>query len=259
MHTYQVHEPYTPPRGYTLLFRDGDQSDEHKRALANYEREVRYTDDVLADFLGVLDAHGLAERTILIVTSDHGESFGEHFWDGHGFDLHDEALLVPFAVRAPGLVPAGRVVEEEVGLVDLTPTVLDLVGLPPLHDVQGHSFARLLTGRGAPFEEQPVVSVALTKDESVRTRRYAYIRAPKAELFYDLAADPLETRDRLGKNPADAKAARAVLEAAHHACDAWRQAHPPAAAPAGTPAAEPGWLINREEIERKLRSLGYAQ
>ena len=48
-----------------------------------------------------------------------------------------------------------------------------------------------------------------------------------------------------------------MLEAAHRTCDAWRQAHPPATAPAGTPGAEPGWLINREEIERKLRSLGY--
>ena len=257
VHTYQVHEPYTPPRGYALLFRDGDQGDENHRALANYEREVRYTDDVLADFLGVLDAHGLAERTILIVTSDHGEGFGEHFWSGHGFDLHDEALLVPLAVRAPGLVPAGRVVEEQVGLVDLTPTVLDLVGLPPLPDVQGHSFGRLLTGRGAAFEEQPVVSTALTKSESVRTRRSAYITTPKGDLFYDLVADPLETRDRLGKDPAGVKTARAVLEAAHRTCDAWRQAHPPAAAPAGTPGAEPGWLINREEIERKLRSLGY--
>ncbi|HEX9417547.1 MAG TPA: hypothetical protein VGA81_00725 [Methylomirabilota bacterium] len=91
----------------------------------------------------------------------------------------------------------------------------------------------------------------------MRTRRCASITTPKGDLFYDLVADPLATRDHLGKNPAGVNAARAVLEAAHRACDAWRQAHSPAAAQAGTPGAEPGWLINREEIERKLRSLGY--
>jgi arylsulfatase A-like enzyme len=259
VHTYQVHEPYTPPRGYAGLFTDGDQVDEHQQALANYEREVRYTDDLFGGVLDALETGGVAERTILVVTSDHGEGFAEHFWSGHGFDLHDEALLVPLLVRAPGLVPAGRVVEEQVGLVDLTPTLLDLVGLPPPPDVQGRSFARLLTGRGAAFEERPVVCAALTKSESVRTRRWKYVTAPQGELYYDVAADPLEQRDRAAADPAGVAAARAVLEAAHAACTQWNEAHPRGAPPTGAAGGEPAWMINREEVERKLRSLGYAQ
>jgi arylsulfatase A-like enzyme len=259
VHTYQVHEPYTPPRGYKVLFPDGDQGDEHQRALADYEREVRYTDDLLGGVLDALEAGGLAERTILVVTSDHGEGFAEHFWSGHGFDLHDEALLVPLLVRAPGLVPAGRVVEEEVGLVDLTPTLLDLVGVPAPPDVQGRSFARLLTGRGTEFAERPIASSALTASESIRTRAAKYVKTPQGELYYDLVADPLEQRSRTADDPAGVSAARALLDEAHAACAQWTAAHPAGAAPGGAGSSEPAWMINREEIERKLRSLGYAQ
>ena len=259
VHTYQVHEPYTPPRGYKTLFPDGDQGDEHQRALADYEREVRYTDDLFGGVLDALEAGGLAERTILVVTSDHGEGFAEHFWNGHGFDLHDEALLVPLLVRAPGLVPAGRVVEEQIGLVDLTPTLLELVGVPTPPDVQGRSFASLLTGRGAAFVERPISSSALTASESIRTRTTKYLKTPQGELYYDLVADPLEQRSRTAEDPAGVAAARALLDEAHAACAQWTAAHPAGAASGGSAGAEPAWMINREEIERKLRSLGYAQ
>ena len=114
---------------------------------------------------------------------------------GHGFDLHDEALLVRSPSGRPASCPRGE-----------------------------SSRSR----SGSSISRRPC-----------STRRSAYVTTPKGDLFYDLVADPLATRDHLGKNPAGVNAARAVLEAAHRACD------------------EPGWLINREEIERKLRSLGY--
>jgi arylsulfatase A-like enzyme len=263
VHTYQVHAPYVPPRGYATLFGD-DPADQNGRDLLNYEREIRYTDDLLADFLDGLDASGLADRTIVVATSDHGEGFGEHFWTGHGWDLHDEAILVPLAVRAPGLVPPGTVVEEQVGLVDLAPTVLDLLGQPPLPEVQGRSFARLLTGRGAAFEERPVVSRALSLEgpgaakfaESARTRQWKYVAAPGLEVVHDLSADPGE--QVAARNPEALEAGRRALREAHAACEAWRKAHPAAAA---KPVVEnaPDWMLNREETERKLRSLGYVQ
>ena len=255
VHTYQVHEPYTPPRAYAALFTDGDRGDENQRALAAYEREVRYTDDLLADFLGALDP-----RTIVVVTSDHGEGFGEHFWTTHGFDLHDEALLVPLVVRAAGLVPAGRVIEEQVRLVDLAPTLLELAGVPRPSDIQGQSFAGLLRGRRGSYVEQPIVSADLIGGESVRTRQQKFISTAKGPLLYDLVADPGETANRAAADAAGVAAARVVLEQAHEACARWRRAHPsaePAARP--LPSAEPAWLLNRDDIQRKLRSLGYTQ
>ena len=255
VHTYQVHEPYTPPRAYAALFTDGDRGDDNQRALAAYEREVRYTDDLLADFLGAVDP-----RTIVVVTSDHGEGFGEHFWTTHGFDLHDEALLVPLIMRAAGLVPPGRVVEEQVGLVDLAPTLLELAGVPGLPDVQGRSFAGLLRGDRGGYLEHPIVSADLIGGESVRTRRSKFISTKKGPLLYDLVADPRETADRTAADAAGVAAARAVLEQAHDACARWQRAHPSAESAARPlPTDEPAWLQNRDEIQRKLRSLGYTQ
>ncbi len=255
VHTYQVHEPYTPPRAYAALFTDGDRGDDNQRALAAYEREVRYTDDLLADFLGAVDP-----RTIVVVTSDHGEGFGEHFWTTHGFDLHDEALLVPLIVRAAGLVPPGRVVEEQVGLVDLAPTLLELAGVPGLPDVQGRSFAGLLRGDRGGYLEHPIVSADLIGGESVRTRRSKFISTKKGPLLYDLVADPRETADRTAADAAGVAAAHAVLEQAHDACARWQRAHPSAESTARSlSTTDPAWLINRDDIQRKLRSLGYTQ
>lgn len=259
VHTYQVHDPYTPPRGYAGLFPDVDRDDKNDAARADYEREIRYTDDLFTGFLDALEAHGAADDTIVVVTADHGEGFGEHFWTGHGFDLHDEALLVPLLLRAPGLIPAGRVVEEQVGLVDLAPTLLELLDLPAPGDVQGRSFARLLTGRGAPFVERPLASAGIVATESLRTRETKYVKTKAGDLFYDLRADPLERTSRLNEDPAGVAKARAALEEAHQACERWRSAHPTAPAVEGGTGNAPAWLINRDEVERKLRSLGYVQ
>ncbi len=210
VHTYQVHEPYTPPRAYATLFTDDDQGDENQRAL------------------------------------------------GHGFDLHDEALLVPLVVRAPGLIPAGRVIEEQVGLVDLAPTLLELLGAPTLPDVQGQSFAGLLTGRRGRFVERPIVSTDLVGGESVRTRRSKLITTKAGPMLYDLAADPREESDRATTDAAGVAAAGTLLEQAHEACASWHRAHPSDEEAARPPSrSDPAWLVNRDDIERKLRSLGY--
>ncbi|HZP43621.1 MAG TPA: sulfatase [Candidatus Binatia bacterium] len=275
VHTYQVHEPYTPPRGYEALFGPPPVG-ASAQAARRYAQEIRYTDDVLADFLDALDACGREDDTILVVTSDHGEAFGEHAVSGHGWDLHDEALLVPLAVRAPGRVPAGRIIEGPVDLIDLAPTLLDLAGLAPLPDVQGRSFAGLLTGRDAhAFVEQPIVSRAFADAltpiaVSVRTATYKYIKrydTPR-EAFYDLTTDPEERRSltvAVADSPASVhlREARQLVAEADARCASWRKAHPARPAPAALGA--PGWLVNRElleerdAVERKLRSLGYVE
>jgi arylsulfatase A-like enzyme len=259
VHTYQVHEPYTPPRGYAGLFPDVNEGDKNDAARANYEREVRYTDDLLAGFLDTLESRGLAEHTIVAVTSDHGEGFGEHFWSGHGFDLHDEALLVPLVLRAPGLIRPGTVVEEQVGLADLAPTLLDLLELPTPGDMQGQSFARLLSGRGPAFAERPLVGAGVAPVESLRTRQRKYMKIPNGELLYDLAADPLERNDLAKQDAAGLEKARAAFAEAQAACERWRAAHPVGATATPGPGNDPAWMINRDEVERKLRSLGYVQ
>jgi arylsulfatase A-like enzyme len=259
VHTYQVHDPYTPPRGYAGLFPDVNPNDKNDAARADYEREIRYTDDLFAGFLDTLDALAVAEQTLVVVTSDHGEGFGEHFWTGHAFDLHDEALLVPLLLRAPGLIPAGRVVEEQVGLVDLTPTLLDLLEVSPPPEVMGRSFASLLTSRGAKYEERPLAGTAVTESRSIRTRQYKLVTTKMGDLFYDLVKDPLERTSRLAEEPERVAAAREALKATDEACTRWTTEHPAEAAADAAGGNAPAWMINRDEIDRKLRSLGYVQ
>jgi arylsulfatase A-like enzyme len=268
IHTYQVHEPYTPPRGYQSLFEDDlsqEYTAENRKAVTDYDREIRYTDDLLGGFLDALDTGGLAGTTIAVVTSDHGEQFGEHFWAGHGFDTHDEALLVPLVIRAPGLVAAGRVVEPPVSLMDIPPTLLELTGLDPIPDIQGRSFADLLLATPvaglAAFQERPLVS-RTAFNESVRTRRYKYLRETGKKVgpkLYDLSTDPGEHRNVASSHPDVLAETRAALTRHTEACEAWRRSHPPEETAAVRGQRQPGWLINRDEIERKLRSLGYVE
>ena len=108
-HTFQVHDPYTPPPGYTERVAPEHGKDEVSANIAAYDGEIRYTDDVLARFLAGLEAAGAADA-LIILTSDHGEQFGERDRRlvRHGNSLYDDLLRVALIMRAPGLVPAGK-------------------------------------------------------------------------------------------------------------------------------------------------------
>ncbi len=270
VHTYQVHKPYTPPRGYRHLFGSFPDDDERKQRWKDdqqaYDQEIRYADDLLGQFLDVLDARGLADDTIVVVTSDHGEEFGHHRWGGHGFGLYEDAILVPMIFRAPGLIEPGTVVDPQVGLVDLVPTLADLAGVSLPADVQGQSFAPLLRGEGAgAFAERPLVSRAVGFHiVSVRTSELKFIRTGEApdfqgELFL-LDSDPGELRP---VDKADYEKGLAIVREAlvqdERECKAYRDAHPVTGGKDSLFEHRPDWLINRNEIQKKLRSLGYAE
>jgi Sulfatase len=152
VHTYEVHQPYRPPEWAQALVPDPlpvaagaiPPTAEQREQAAAYVGEVANLDRVMGQFFAALDALALTERTIVVVTSDHGEAFGEHGTTGHGFGLAEEELWVPLMVRAPGRVVAGRSVPEPVALVDVAPTVLDLLGIPIPQWIQGVSLARQL-------------------------------------------------------------------------------------------------------------------
>jgi arylsulfatase A-like enzyme len=141
LHTYQVHGPYSPPESHRSLFADvpGREPPGVARTSAlAYDQEARYTDDHVGPFLAHLARIGLAERSIVIVTSDHGEEFGEHGGMGHGRTLHQEVLRVPLVIAAPGLL-APAVVTSPVSLLDVGPTILELLGLAPTPGHRGQS------------------------------------------------------------------------------------------------------------------------
>jgi arylsulfatase A-like enzyme len=170
LHTYEVHAPYQAPPPYRDLLDGGDRTEACRPPAvqaaadrARYAEEIRYTDSVLADLFAALDALGLAGGTIVVVTSDHGEAFGEHGRFGHGSSLDEEVVRVPLIWRAPGLVAAGRRIRAVTSLADLVPTVLELLDLPLPTLLQGGSLAPLLRDVDPPVWEEAASRVAFSE------------------------------------------------------------------------------------------------
>ncbi|MFQ5513641.1 MAG: sulfatase [Myxococcota bacterium] len=216
LHTYQVHGPYRISPEYRSLFRDDEMArppvqrraierktewDRREGQLSrfdDYDRGVRETDDIVGAFLDRLDELGLARRTVVVLLSDHGEAFGEHWVTGHGLSGHREELNVPLGLWGPG-IPAGRTIEEPVSLIDVTPTILDLFGLRPWPHGQGASLLPLIRGEGSLpprslfFEWSGGMGVRRGDFKLLRFERRAF------ERLYDTRKDPFENRPLTGR------------------------------------------------------------
>lgn len=144
VHLFDPHHPYRWPPGTDTTV-DSD--------LARYRAEVLYTDLQIARLLSRLAQTGLDRRTVVILTADHGESFGERGAGYHSTGLFDELVRVPLIVRAPGLEP--RVVHRPVSLVDVAPTLAGLLDLPRAPTWQGRDLGPLLRGEPLPEDALP--------------------------------------------------------------------------------------------------------
>ncbi len=257
VHTYQVHEPYTAPALYEALFSPEDGSPEPDAAfnfrdlLAHYDAEIRYTDASLEQLFTEFDALGLADDTIVIVLSDHGQEFGEHGYHGHGAQMWNELLHVPMLWRAPGLIVPGRREGGMVGTVDVVPTLYALLGIPAPHELQGRSLAKTLTDN-APLDPDRFVIARGLADQpqsAIRWPRAKLIRFENGDpKWYDVVADPHELAPRTG---AEAQRALRTLEDFERDCAELHRKFT-AVAPATTPSIDP-------ERDRNLRALGYVQ
>lgn len=272
VHMIDPHLPYDPPEAQRLRFdvgyRGRPTGDNHfhrrgpigpaeRRQLeALYDAEIAANDEALGVFFEQLRGRGLLQRAVVVYTSDHGEEFQEHGTFLHGATLYQEVLHVPLILAAPGL--AARRVSAPVSLVDLAPTVLDLLGAPALAGAQGRSLRALMEGR--PQASAPVFAeTVLTPDRSqlvaVRLGDRKYIaRLPRgalgapvvAEHLYDLRTDPGETRDLLrGTEPADATILRRLVE--DYLARTRAEAQPTRT------------VVLDAEAEAKLRAWGYIQ
>ncbi len=238
LHTYEVHGPYRAPDSYAGLFATTSPGLEaHPRLRphqhpVHYDREIRFVDDELRRLLDALEADGRLARTLVVLTSDHGEEFLEHGWIGHGATLPDEVLRVPLLLIGPG-IPAGRRVSRPVGLVDLAPTLLELLHAPRMPAAMGRSFANL--ARGAPTAEEPAAHPLFSETwfengfgadgpkpvqqpsyaVRVGSRKLVRLRAGEGfrYAYYDLAQDPGERHDLYADDPEAAADLRALLDA----------------------------------------------
>lgn len=178
-------------------------------ARDGYDDCIAYLDTQLGRLFDDLGSRGILENTVVIVTADHGESWGEHQLYGHGRSLYHSEIHVPLIVAGPGAIPAGRVIDEPASLRDLPATALDLLGLGGPGPFPGRSLARYWDG--GPVEVGPILSeVSIVEDAVAKGRvpamrgpitsllddRLLYIRnASGREELYDTVDDPLEARD----------------------------------------------------------------
>ncbi|MFQ5668900.1 MAG: sulfatase [Acidobacteriota bacterium] len=143
LHLFDPHAPYTDhhlkiplnPSGRGVPPSSGDPSD--------YAQEIAFADHQIGRVLGALDRAGLRGSTLILVVSDHGESFGEHGENGHGRELYETTQHIPLILVSPSL-SGGEVSDLPVSTVDVAPTILDLLHLPPLPDAAGISLDRAL-------------------------------------------------------------------------------------------------------------------
>jgi len=256
VHYFDPHSPYSSPAPFFARFvsgGDGTELDTHSRA---YDGEIAYTDHQLGVLLAELDALALSDNTLVAVTADHGEAFLEHGILRHGPHLYDEAVRIPLVFRWPAGLPAGLEVSGLVSLVDVAPTLLDLLGLG-VTSIEGHgsSIAQALRGKERIPRQRPVFLERRQYNEAsvqgllvrgskaaIRAGRWKYIEAPSegSRELYDLKADPGETESLLYKAPEKATELRELLEA-------WL------ALPVNTAADEE---VSSEDREA-LRALGY--
>ncbi len=226
VHYMNPHLPYIEPAAYRRRYAgdgiDGLRDEFHladvRKAKINedkdaqqyvrdrYDNNVRYTTDQVQRVLERLD-----DTDVVVFFSDHGEEFWEHNGFEHGHTLYDELLHVPLIVRAPGF--EAKRVEEPVSLLDITPTVLDLLGIEAPNEVDGRSLLPLI--RGEPgvttaFEERALAfgrPLYGSERWGVLTDDKKWTTHDGREQLFDLAADPAEQKNLLRKQEPDLGAA----------------------------------------------------
>jgi arylsulfatase A-like enzyme len=250
------------------IFRPFSEPD-RRNIIGLYDGEIRYTDDVFVKgIVQKLRDLGIYDRTLVILTSDHGEQFYDHGSWNHGNFLYDDALRVPLIVKFPGSRLRGRRMETPVRIVDLVPTILDELGIRPEKGAfDGESLLPLLDGRPEPPRRILADAIEENDDHGPGRipRRIAIsdgrlkvlfdqgfrpdylktltVRPPdrKAIEAFDLVRDPGETTDVSAANAETIRRFRAEVE------DLFRNAAPRQAKRSTMSA----------DVERQLRALGY--
>jgi arylsulfatase A-like enzyme len=290
VHTYEVHDPYLARDEHAKRFAEelnpgyeGPYEDAYPGAIkslghnsnrfplaeadirqmeALYHGEITYLDRLMRSFVAELEDLTDMENTLVVILSDHGDEFGEHGFVGHGESLYDPVLHVLLAFHWPSVLGQGPI-EPVVSLVDVMPTVLEMLGADIPADLDGESLTSLLGDRELPSGSRPAfaelrtawgacIRQGLPRDcrvgmTSVRTPEFKLITSeqPSGHRLYHVATDPDETVDVAQDHPEQ-------LEAMIRLIDAYRQGEPvpSSAGGAGRPEID-------DATRERLRALGY--
>ncbi len=283
LHVYDAHTPYTPPAPFDRRFDPdytgtidgrnlgGKDSPVHagmdprdlEHVVALYDGEIAAVDQELGRLLGELGRLGALENTLIVLTSDHGEEFFEHGGKLHGSTLYREALQVPMIVKWPGHIPAGGRSKENVGLVDIAPTLRAAAGLEPDRLLPGLDMLSLAANKERPPAESVLlgqvtirrgVDQPLWLESLVEQHQHTIIRRPGTADWsaerYDLRVDPRELGppEWIDASHPTSPALLSMLEVERKKLRLLRELAPQ--------RALPGTTVSPEDSMR-LRALGY--
>lgn len=234
VHYQDVHGPYIAPEKYRELF-DGEGDDPVAEELVpvyqkvpwvesragsvdadiyrnGYDAEILFCDEYVGSLIEKIDELGL-KNVVVIITADHGESLGEHdYYFAHGKYVYDQCSRVPLLVRMPSSKGA-KVIEKQVNIMDITPTLLEIAGCPFPPEIEGISLRPLIEKDESQVPEAPVFLERFNDIKAVRMDRWKYISNlhNNTEELYDLERDPEETRNVLSENVEIAAGLKKVL------------------------------------------------
>ena len=234
-----------------------------KHEIDWYDGSIRGADAEIHRILQKLEALGIADDTLVVFFSDHGEEFLDHGGHFHEENVYGEMVNVPLIMRWPARIPSGQVVDASVQMLDMVPTVLELAGIPPGERMQGQSLVPLLDDPAAPARRPAISEWKRRTDQldddmvdafSIISDGFKLVHnverpegVPEFEL-YDHAADPLDQNDLAAERPE-------VVERLKEQLDAWHAFAEANALPSDAESLEG---LDAEELER-LRSLGYVK
>ncbi len=228
VHFYDPHARYNPPEPF------------HSRYSNQYFGEIAYVDQQIGRIIESLKP--VRDKTVILITADHGEGLGDHDELGHGLFLYDSTIHIPLVLTGPG-IPSKMEISQQVQLIDVVPTILELAKVEKPKTLDGRSF--LLTFSGKSWGETPAIletqyplGIGWSPLYSARTSQWKVIDAPEPEL-YDLKSDPKETTNRNGENNPTARSISEKLQK-------YKKTIP-----------VPQDTKTDPELEENLRSLGY--
>jgi arylsulfatase A-like enzyme/Tfp pilus assembly protein PilF len=241
LHFYDPHDPYAAPAPYGDEFR-----------ARPYDGEVAYVDAVFGKLIQELKTRNVYEKSLVVFTSDHGESLGEHEEVHHGYFLYEASLRVPLMFKLPDGRSQGTRLANRVRSVDIAPTILQALNIQPPASFQGESLMGMMAGKRGSVDlpvyaetYYPKVHFNWSPLFAFLSGPHKYVEAPEREL-YELAADRSETNNLAASNSAVAGRLRTELLAVQR-----RYGAPE------TAVKEPAARQPDPEMAARLKSLGY--
>ncbi len=195
VHYFDAHYPYAPPPAIRARYPDSP-----------YDGEIAYVDENVGRILSVVEAAGLLDETLIVVTGDHGEGLGDHGENTHSVLIYDSTIRVPLIVHYPKKLPRGKRIDKPVTLADVLPTVLEILGVEVPPGLDGVSLTGVMDGsleKGRVIYSEtmfPYLNYGWSKEQSIRDSRWKYILSTNPEL-YRIDEDRFENRNLFQEEP----------------------------------------------------------